>query len=206
MKPSALGVVILGAGASSRMGKPKLLLPWDDTSIIGHIIRQWQTLGAKQIAVVHRPNDARLIVELARLKFPAAHRIENPQPERGMFSSIVCAANWNGWQGGLDAWAIVLGDQPHLTPETLAKLLAFQRDHADSICQPVFDGHGRHPVLLPRRAFEEVKQTHADTLNDFLKQTAVPIAKCPMDDAGLALDLDTPEDYQRGKNLPSTRP
>jgi len=199
MKPPALGVVILGAGASSRMGKPKLLLPWADTTIVGHIIQQWQTLGAKQITVVHRPNDAALAVELARLKYPEANRIENPLPARGMFSSVVCAANWNGWQQDLDSWAIVLGDQPHLTPETLGKLLAFQRDHTDSICQPAFDGHGRHPVLLPRGAFEEIKNTRAETLNDFLKQTAVPLAKCPMNDAGLALDLDTPEDYQRSR-------
>ena len=49
------GVVILGAGASSRMGRPKLLLPWGDTSIIGHLIEQWRALAAAQIAVVRRP-------------------------------------------------------------------------------------------------------------------------------------------------------
>ncbi len=50
-----LGVVILGAGASSRMGRPKLLLPWGATTIVGHLLEQWQTLGAAQIAVVRRP-------------------------------------------------------------------------------------------------------------------------------------------------------
>ena len=38
-KNQPLGVIILGAGASSRMGRPKLLLPWGDTSVIGHLIR-----------------------------------------------------------------------------------------------------------------------------------------------------------------------
>ncbi|HRY59690.1 MAG: NTP transferase domain-containing protein [Verrucomicrobia bacterium] len=42
----ALGVVLLAAGRSARMGKPKLLLPWGDTSVLGHLIRQWQSLGA----------------------------------------------------------------------------------------------------------------------------------------------------------------
>ena len=96
----ALGVVILGAGASSRMGRPKLLLPWRGTTVIGAILRQWRELGAAQIAVVLRPGDAPLAAELDRLDFPRADRIENPQPERGMFSSIVCAANWPGWQKG----------------------------------------------------------------------------------------------------------
>ena len=66
-----LGVIILGAGASSRMGRPKLLLPWGDTTVIGHLIRQWRELGAAQIAVVHRPGRLRkLDAELDRLDFP----------------------------------------------------------------------------------------------------------------------------------------
>src|SRR5208283_4064841 len=84
LKTVPFGVVILGAGASSRMGQPKLLLPWRDTTVLGAILRQWRELGAAQIAVVHRPNDAPLAAELGRLDFPAHDRIENPQPERGM--------------------------------------------------------------------------------------------------------------------------
>ncbi len=83
----ALGVIILGAGASSRMGRAKLLLPWGDTTIIGQIIRQWRELGIGQITVVLRPNDVPLNAELDHLDLPKADRIENPQPERGMFSS-----------------------------------------------------------------------------------------------------------------------
>ncbi len=116
---SSLAVVILGAGASARMGKPKLLLPWRGTTVIGRILEQWRELGAAQIGIVMRPNDAALKAELDRLCFPKQDRIENPQPERGMFSSIVCAANWNGWQKEINSWAIVLGDQPHLQTETL---------------------------------------------------------------------------------------
>ena len=125
LKTVPFGVVILGAGASSRMGRPKLLLPWRDTTVIGAILRQWRELGAAQIAVVHRPNDTPLAAELDRLDHPCADRIENPQPERGMFISIVCAANWPGWQREISSLAIVLGDQPHLQSGTLRALLEF---------------------------------------------------------------------------------
>src|SRR5579863_7664083 len=114
-----LGVIMLAAGASSRMGKPKLLLPWRGTTVIGHLILQWQELGVAQIAVVLRTNDSALAAELDHLNFPKSDRIENPQPERGMFSSVVCAANWHGWRKEISSWAIVLGDQPHLQPDTL---------------------------------------------------------------------------------------
>ena len=108
-----LGVVLLAAGRSTRMGKPKLLLPWGRTSVLGHLIKQWKALGAKQIAVVCAPDDGAMRVELDRLGFPVQDRIINPAPDRGMFSSIQCAAQWSGWQAALTHWAIVLGDQPH---------------------------------------------------------------------------------------------
>jgi molybdenum cofactor cytidylyltransferase len=198
-KIPAFGVVILGAGASSRMGRPKLLLPWRDTTVIGHLLKQWRELGAAQIGIVLRPQDASLAAELDQLGFPRADRIENPQPERGMFSSILHAAGWSGWKDEIATWAVVLGDQPHLRPETLRQLLAFHFANADAVCQLEFDGHARHPVLLPRRAFKELKVSRAGTLKDFLKRTSVRCLRCSVDDPGLALDLNTPEDYQRAK-------
>jgi molybdenum cofactor cytidylyltransferase len=192
-----LGVVILGAGASSRMGKPKLLLPWSGTTIIGHLISQWQGLGVGQIAVVLRANDAALTAELERLDFPQSNQIENPQPERGMFSSIVCAANWDGWRSEISSWAIVLGDQPHLRTETLRQLLEFSAQNPAAICQPAFGGRTGHPVILPRQAFMSLKNSGAATLKDFLNLTTLPSVQCSVSDSGLSLDMDTPEDYKR---------
>jgi molybdenum cofactor cytidylyltransferase len=190
-------VIILGAGDSVRMGRPKLLLPWAGTTIIGHLINQWQALGAAQIAVVQRSGDEMLNAELDRLNFPNGDRIQNPDSKRGMFSSIQCAANWPGWKNDLNVWVIILGDQPHLKPNTLDALLAFQREHPDAICQPAHGGRARHPVLLPRPAFAELRHSRAETLKDFLQQTSCQRIDHPMDDLGLMLDLDHPEDYER---------
>jgi molybdenum cofactor cytidylyltransferase len=194
--PPSLGVIILGAGTSSRMGRPKLLLPWRDTTIIGHIISQWRELSAEQIVVGLRPDDALLAAELNRLAFSKSDRIENSHSERGMFSSILCAAHWTGWRSNIATLAIALGDQPHLQLETLCKLLAFHAKHPGAICQPEFEGHARHPVLLPRQIFEELKHTPAETLKEFLKLKPRPIVQYSVADAGLSLDLDTPEDYK----------
>jgi molybdenum cofactor cytidylyltransferase len=192
-----LGVVILGAGASARMGRPKLLLPWSDTTVIGHLLSVWREMGAGQIAIVMRANDVALAAELDRLDFPKSDRIENLQPERGMFSSIVCAAKWTGWRKEISNWAIVLGDQPHLRPETLWQLLEFSAQNPATICQPAFGGRTRHPVILPRQSFAELKNSKAATLKDFLNLVAQPRVQCSVDDAGLSLDMDTPEDYNR---------
>ncbi len=196
-KNFSLGVIILAAGASKRMGRSKLLLPWGETSVMGHLIRQWSALQARQTVVVVAPGDKPLGIELDSLAFPGRDRIPNPQPERGMFSSILCAARWDGWQVGLTHWVIALGDQPHLRIETLRSLLGFHRDHPDAICQPAYRGRARHPVLLPQKAFAELQHSRAATLRDFLEQTSCPRAECPVKDPGLAVDLDRPEDYSR---------
>jgi len=190
-----LGVIIAAAGASSRMGRPKLLLPWGDTSVIGHHLRQWRTLGAAQIGVVCRSDDRELHAELDRLGFPPGDRIANPRPERGMFSSIQCAAGWEGWGPCLTVWALVLGDQPHLRMETLRTLLVFQREHLSKICHPAYEGRVGHPVLLPAWAVAELRAPSGGTLKDFLKQHAGRCAQCPVADPGVRLDLDTPADY-----------
>jgi len=197
MSQFKMGAVILGAGASSRMGRPKLLLPWDDTTIIGQILRQWCELGVAQVAVVHRAGDRELVAELDRLAFPAGDRIENPQSGDGMFSSVLCAAKWHGWRGDISNWAIALGDQPHLQMDTLRLLLALAANNAGAICQPAYNGHAGHPVILPRSVFAELKRSRAETLKDFLKPLAGRCVQCPVEDAGLLLDLDRPEDYDR---------
>jgi molybdenum cofactor cytidylyltransferase len=189
------GVVILGAGASSRMGRPKLLLPWQATTVVGHIISQWRELGALQIAIVQRDNDPSLSVELDRLNVSQSDRIKNLHPEHGMFSSILCAANWNGWRDELKSVVIALGDQPQLRLETLRGLLARHSEYPDAVCQPEFRGRARHPVQMPREIFNELRHTDAKTLKDFLKLIAPSGVQYCVDDASLSLDLDTPEDY-----------
>jgi len=195
------GVVILAAGASSRMGKPKLLLSWGGTSVLGHLLGQWQALGAGQIATVSAAGDEAVSVELDRLDFPAGNRVVNPTPAHGMFSSVQCAARWVGWNANLTHWTIVLGDQPHLRRETLRALLSFAGSHSNHVCQPSRHGRPRHPVVLPKTVFNELKDSRADTLKEFLQSLPSGPALCEMDDPGLDFDVDTPADYEQAIRL-----
>jgi molybdenum cofactor cytidylyltransferase len=51
-RPLCFGVILLAAGRSRRMGRAKLLLPWGEASVLGHLVSQWRSLGATQLAVV----------------------------------------------------------------------------------------------------------------------------------------------------------
>jgi molybdenum cofactor cytidylyltransferase len=196
-----IGVVVLAAGRSSRMGCPKMLLPWGETTVLGHLLDAWTRLPARQVAVVYAHGDTAVAGELDRLRVPEDSRILNPDPDRGMFSSIICAAQWSGWSDGLAHWAIVLGDQPHLRPGTLASLAAFAARHPVAVCQPTRLGHGRHPVLLPAAVFRQLALSRDATLKDFLKSSATRVELMKSDDPGLDLDLDTPEDYRNALRM-----
>jgi len=195
------GVVILAAGASRRMGRPKLLLPWGQTSVLGHLLQKWNQLGAAQIAVVYAADAKMIAAELDRLDFSPANRIQNPVPESGMFSSIQCAANWEGWSSELTHWLITLGDQPHLSATTLRTLLEFGARNPNKICQPMRSERRKHPVLFPKRFFHELKNSNARDLKIFLLEQAVNLSGFESYDAGLDLDMDTPADYEQALKI-----
>lgn len=196
-KQFAVGVIILAAGASRRMGKPKLLLPWGETTVLGRLLQQCAAQKTRQIAVVCAAGAQSLSEELERLGFPEPDRILNPAPDRGMFSSIQCAANWSGWNVALTHMMIMLGDQPHLRCETLRTLLDFGARNPKKICQPLRSGRRKHPVLLPKHIFVELKRSSAGDMKMFLLENAKDLSGFESADAGLDLDMDTPEDYER---------
>jgi molybdenum cofactor cytidylyltransferase len=197
----SFSVTLLAAGRSRRMGRPKLLLPWGKETVIAHLLRQWELLGAKQIGVVTTLDAGALENELMRLKFPGSNCIINPDPDRGMFSSIQCAAAWTGWRPELTHFLISLGDQPHLKHETLCRLLDFAVVNPGKICQPLQDGRPRHPVILPRGEFAALAVSNARDLKEFLMQHRSLLAGFESNDPGLSSDMDSPADYELAKEL-----
>ena len=191
----SLGVFILAAGRSTRMGQAKLLLPWGGTSVLGHLIQTWKSLGPDNIAVVVARGDPVIVNELDRLGFPATNRIINSCPEEGMFGSIQCAARWTDFPTQLSHCAIVLGDQPHIRLTTLKRVVGFVAEAPDKVCQPAYRNRARHPVFLPTFLFRTLAESKAVTLKQALGDWEVSLCEC--DDLGLDLDLDTPADYQR---------
>ena len=195
------GAVLLAAGASRRMGRPKLLLPWCATTVLGRGLELWNEVGAAVVLVVHAAGDVALLAELDRLGVLACDRVANPRPERGMSSSIRCAAAVVAERPEPGHWVIALGDQPHLRRDTLRQLLAFAGAHPDAICQPAAAGRPAHPVVLPRAALLEFGRSPDAMLREFLARHAAERQFLETGDSSLELDLDRPEDYERAREL-----
>ncbi|MFO1497616.1 MAG: nucleotidyltransferase family protein [Verrucomicrobiota bacterium] len=193
--PFRLGVVLLAAGASMRMGKPKLLLPWGETSVLGHLLQQWRRLGPEQIAVVSSAASTALDPELAQHGVGQDDRIFNLHPEQGMFSSVQSAARWNGWHEWITHWALVLGDQPQIGMETLRQVLTFAQSQPGQVCQPSYRHRPRHPVVLPKPFWQRLADASETTLKQFLLAQPETTALIEIADPALDLDLDTPDEY-----------
>ena len=197
--PFAFGVVILAAGTSTRMGKCKLLLPWGEKTILTHLLDQWRSAGAAQIAPVIDPSNQPLRKALAHAGFSPSDWIENRAPQLGMFSSLQEASRWTGWLSTLTHWIISLGDQPHIETSTLCVLLNAARENPTRICQPALNGETAHPIILPGSNFRELAQNDVPDLRTYIQRQEPFRLRVPVEDAGVSGDLDTPEDYRRWK-------
>jgi molybdenum cofactor cytidylyltransferase len=191
-------VIILGAGRSSRMGQPNLLLPLAKETIVGHSVRQWATTGSASICVVVAADHTDLTNEVRK---SGAFCITNPDPDRGMFSSVRCAAEWPHWDVTLTHWIISLGDQPHLRDTTLRQLIGAVQTDPESVWQPACGGRRRHPVVLPKSSFAALRETTAADLKTFLALSPIERKSVEIDDPGLDIDIDTPGDYARAKKF-----
>ena len=193
------GALILAGGRSERMKRPKLLLPWNDTTIIGHLIRIYGTLPIAQVAVVHYAGDTALRAELNRLEVSENERIPNPESTPEMFSSVVTGIQWTGWHADLTHLTIVLGDQPQIARSTVSRLLDFSGEHPEHICQPSAAGRRGHPVILPRGLAERVAGGKYRHLKEALREYADRVLLLPVGDASVTRDIDTPAEYSAAR-------
>ncbi|MGA7274649.1 MAG: nucleotidyltransferase family protein, partial [Candidatus Udaeobacter sp.] len=197
--PPAFGVVILAAGASTRMGRCKLLLPWGERTILAHLLHQWRRAGAAQIVPVIDPSNQLLREALADAGFSRSGWIENSSPQLGMFSSLREASRWTGWLPTLTHFAVCLGDQPHIQFSTLRRLLDAARKNPTRICQPALHGRGGHPIVLPANNFRELAQRNVPNLRAYVRIHEALRLRLPVEDPGVSEDLNTLEDYAHWK-------
>ncbi len=187
--------IILAAGQSKRMGKPKMLLPWGGTTVLEKVIATFKAANVDEILVVtggKRQQIEALVKDSARTVF-------NPNYAEGeMLSSVQIGLA--GLLPGTEAALIGLGDQPQVQGRSVQLVIDEYRTSGASIIVPSFQMRRGHPWLVMRDHWGEILAMRSPaSLRDFLNNHADEIHYVAVNSDSILQDLDTPEDYLKFK-------
>lgn len=194
--PHARGFVtgiVLAAGTSSRLGRPKQLLDLAGKPVLQHVLETLRAAGVDEIVVVlgHRADEV-----AAALPAAAEARLAI-NPDFGSGQSTSFRTGLRAASDRSDAAVILLGDQPGVRAQTVMTVIeAWKRKPAPAV-QAAYEGVPGHPVLFDRSVWSELEQAEGDEgargiLADHpLWRTLVEVGGSP------PLDIDTAADYAR---------
>jgi CTP:molybdopterin cytidylyltransferase MocA len=195
--PSIMVVgVILAAGASSRMGRPKALLPLGGEVFVTRVCATLQEAGLDDLLVVAGAECAAIgdAIATAGLR---ARVIENPRREEGQLSSVLAGLAVAD-RPGVDAVLVHLVDVPLVRAATVRAVMdAFSRTRAPVVRPVVGSRHG-HPVLFSRRVFDDLRRADPSIgAKAVVRAHSAEVCDVPVDDEGACRDIDTPGEYAR---------
>lgn len=195
--------IILAAGASSRMGRDKALLPWPASTRSSTNLAE--TFVGAHINALRSHCDQVLVIAGANFKSlePVVYSLgasiqENHSPELGQFSSLKLGVQ-DVLNRGRDSAIVALVDRPPVMPATLAKLHsgfleALEEDLWGVV--PEFDGKHGHPYFAGRDLIEAFLRAQlTSTARDVMHAHASKLRYIPVEDPNATLNIDTPEDY-----------
>jgi len=181
--------LVLAAGGSERLGRPKQLLPYGSATLLDHVLDTARSCEFDQLLCVvgGGADEVRSQVDFGGLEV-----VENQEFGEGCSSSI--AAALAAVDPRSDVLVLILADQPGVTPETVSTLLAGRGDAPIAACG-YSDGRG-HPLAFSRDLFGELATLHGDKgVWKLLDRHADEAVDVPMD-GPIPRDVDTWDDYQ----------
>ena len=184
--------IVLAAGLSLRMGRPKLLLDWGGKPVVRRVVERVKAGGVDEIVIVlgHEGQAIREALKGLPVRF-----VENPEPEAGQASSIACGVAVLG--PAVSAALIALGDQPALPPEVIPRLLQAFKETGKPIVAPLYRGVQGNPVLFAAAVFPELRALTGDRGARSVVEKDPPRVALVSFDFPMPADLDTFEDYER---------
>jgi molybdenum cofactor cytidylyltransferase len=191
--------LIPAAGKSSRMGQPKLLLPWGNQTVLEHVISAIRNGGIENVLLVVGPSLPKL-EEIG--KKAGALVCSLAQETADMKATVQEGLRWLEQRFNPQAddfWCLVPGDHPTLEAGTIRELLQAQAQQIGySIFIPVFAGKRGHPSLIQWKHVAPILQLAGDQgINSYLRRQNKETLEVPVTSPSILWDLDRPEDYEQ---------
>jgi CTP:molybdopterin cytidylyltransferase MocA len=201
--PDTVAAVVLAAGASVRMGRPKALVPWRGRPLCRHAADLALAAGLHPTVVVWgaHPIAAELV--------PGAMLVENPSWPDGQLSSLkaglravmdVREGEGGPLRGSSPGILVLAVDRPHVRPSTVDSLLAAHRRDPRAIWQPLYKGKRGHPILYPGKILPLVLRLPGlSSARDLFRDPVIAAMRRTVDtdDPAVLENLDTPDDLAR---------
>ena len=194
LSPSFAGV-ILSAGASSRMGRDKALLPWRDGTFLSAAIRALQP--ATELVIVVAGANAPNLEPIVDAN--AAFLAVNPDPQQGQFSSLQVGLQ-DVLNRGRDGAIVTLVDRPPADAETIQMLRAsfLLSDEGVWAVVPEYSGRHGHPFVIGREMIEAFLRAPVhSSARDVEHANQSHIRYVPVNDPLVVANVDTPDDFEK---------
>jgi CTP:molybdopterin cytidylyltransferase MocA len=187
-----INAIILAAGESQRMGKPKPLLKFEDKTFLEQIISVLKLSDADRITVVLGA-EAETIKKSIDLS--GTNIVINKDYQKGQLSSLIAAIEDTPEQ--TKAMLICLVDSPFITKEVVNQIISKFRETNNPIIVPVFNKERGHPTLFSRALFDELANApQAQGARHVIYSNEEKILELETSESGILIGIDTPADYK----------
>ena len=192
-----VSAILTAAGESTRMGRPKPLLPWRGATLVERQVEALVDAGVSHVVVV-LGHEAAMVGPY--IVHPNAGCVINPDYRSGKATSV--KAGLKAVPEDADAILLLAVDQPRPS-EIISKVI---RAHVESnalITSPRFEGLGGHPLIFAASLRPELEaiSEEREGIREVFKAHRDQVLELTIDDPVIRLDLNTPEDYERAKRL-----
>ena len=188
--------IVLAGGKSSRMGRPKALLPIGAgaETFLDRVTRTLLDAGLEDVIVVVGADAAAIRAGAPRRA--GVRLVDNPDYEGGQLTSLLAGLRAIDMARATAA-LVTLIDVPLVSAATVRALIDVQRERNAPVVRPVSNGRHGHPVIFGRALFDELQSADpAHGAKPVVRAHAAEMIEVPVHDEGAFTDIDTREDYE----------
>ena len=196
-----ISAIILAAGESNRMGQPKQLMSFGQSTVLEQAVDNLLNSAVSETVVVlgHRAEEVRKAIAAKPVKIA-----KNPDYQQGMSTSII--AGLNLIDSGAQAVMVALGDQPFVDSQTINNLIEAFVAHNKGIAIPVYQGRRGHPVIFAIKYKDKLLKLKGDIGGrEIIARHPDDVLEVAVNCEGVCIDIDTMDNYTWGTVNPDKR-